>query len=285
MQLKPISSLAVIVFALVSLCGPLAHSQEKSGAQTIQLFNGKDLTNFYTWLSDSKYEDPDRVFTVVDQVDGAPAIRVSGQHWGAFITREEFSNYRLVAEFRWGLLTWGERRNRTKDSGILLHGQGPDGSTGKDFKGFWMRSVEFQIIQGGVGDFILVAGYDREGRQRVPQLTVVAGKDRDGEDIYDEAAAARQFAGGRINWFGRDVDWSDTLGFRGRRDVESEDGRWTRVEAICDGDKITNLVNGVVVNAGTRSSLTRGKILFQSEGAEIYFRRIELTPLAPPAEP
>ncbi len=37
------------------------------------------------------------------------------------MTREEFSNYRLVAEFRWGLLTWGERRNHTKDSGILLH--------------------------------------------------------------------------------------------------------------------------------------------------------------------
>ena len=48
---------------------------------------------------------------------------------------------------------------------------------------------------------------------------------------------------------------------------------------ICDGDTITQIVNGKVVNRGTRSSLTRGKILFQSEGAEIYFRKIELAPL------
>jgi hypothetical protein len=283
MQRRPVKCLAAVIFSLISLCGPWIRSQEKSEARTIQLFNGKDLTNFYTWLPDTRFEDPDRVFTVVDQVDGAPAIRVSGQRWGAFVTREEFSNYRLVAEFRWGLLTWGERRNHTKDSGILLHCQGPDGCTGKDFKGYWMRSVEFQIIQGGVGDFILVAGYDREGKELVPQLTATAAKDRDGEDIYDEAAAPRLFRGGRINWFGRDVDWSDTLDFRGRKDVESEDGRWTRVEAICNGDKITNLVNGVVVNVGTQSSLTRGKILFQSEGAEIFFRKIELTPLSPQA--
>ena len=48
---------------------------------------------------------------------------------------------------------------------------------------------------------------------------------------------------------------------------------------ICDGDSITNIVNGQVVNKGTKSSLTRGKIIFQSEGAEIYYRNIELTPL------
>ena len=42
---------------------------------------------------------------------------------------------------------------------------------------------------------------------------------------------------------------------------------------------ITNIVNGYVVNVGTKSSLTEGKILFQSEGAEIFFRKIEVHPL------
>jgi len=45
-------------------------------------------------------EDPHRGFSVVDQVDGAPAIRISGEHWGGLITKRRFSNYRLVAEFR-----------------------------------------------------------------------------------------------------------------------------------------------------------------------------------------
>src|SRR6266511_3712978 len=72
--------------------------------EAIRLFNGKDLSNFYTWLVDDKYQDPDKVFSVVDQMDGAPAIRVSGRRWGAFITKEAYANYHLIAEFRWGLL-------------------------------------------------------------------------------------------------------------------------------------------------------------------------------------
>ena len=51
------------------------------------------------------------------------------------------------------------------------------------------------------------------------------------------------------------------------------------MEVICDGDTITNIVNGNVVNVGTKSSLTEGKIQFQSEGAEIFFRKIEVRPL------
>jgi hypothetical protein len=34
-----------------------------------------------------------------------------------------------------------------------------------------------------------------------------------------------------------------------------------------------------VVNVGTNASHTQGKILFQSEGAEVFFRKIELLPL------
>ena len=45
---------------------------------------------------------------------------------------------------------------------------------------------------------------------------------------------------------------------------------------VSDGDHVTYWVNGTLVNEGTHASLTRGKILFQSEGAEVFFRRIEL---------
>jgi hypothetical protein len=275
---RPLAALLLSLAVLLLLAAPLPRPASAQG-ETIQLFNGEDLTNFYTWLAGSKYEDPGRVFSVVDQVDGAPAIRVSGNGYGGFITNEEYSDYRLTAEFRWGLATWGGRKNATKDSGILVHCQGPDGNTGKDFNGPWMLSQECQIIQGGVGDFIMVGGYDKDGHNTVPKLTATAGKDRDGEDVYDPKGQPTQFHGGRINWYGRDPDWKDMLGFRGKDDVESPDGQWTRVEILCDGDKITNIVNGKVVNAATGSSLTRGKIIFQSEGAEIYFRNIELTPL------
>ena len=247
--------------------------------QTIHLFDGKSLAPFYTWLVDSHREDPLRVFSVVDQVDGAPAIRVSGERWGGLVTREAYRDYRLVVEFRWGLATWGERRNATRDSGILVHGQGRDGNTAADFNGAWMRSVEAQIIEGGVGDIILVGGFEDRGPQLTPHLTARAGKDRDGEAVFDPRGEPREFEAGRINWFGRDPDWQDRLGFRGQQDVESPYGQWTRLEVIADGDRVTNVVKGKVVNEGTRSSLTEGKILLQSEGAEIYFRRVDLEPL------
>jgi hypothetical protein len=247
--------------------------------QTIRLFDGKSLAPFYTWLVDSHREDPLRVFTVVDQVDGAPAIRVSGERWGGLVTRETYRDYRLVVEFRWGLATWGERKSGARDSGVLVHCQGPDGNTGADFNGPWMRSVEAQVIEGGVGDIILVGGFEGRGPRLTPHITARAGKDRDGEAVFDPTGEAREFASDRINWFGRDPDWEDRLGFRGKQDVESPSGQWTRLEVIADGDRVTNVVNGKVVNEGTRSSLTEGKILLQSEGAEIYFRRIDLEPL------
>jgi hypothetical protein len=272
-------TLLAAVSAAASLAAVIpAKPIELAKPETIQLFNGKDLTNFYTWLVNFKHGDPDRVFTVVDAIDGAPAIRVSGQHYGAFITKEEFFNYHLVVEFRWGVATWGGRKDRTKDSGILLHCQGPDGNTSKDFNGPWMHSIECQIIEGGTGDFILVGGYDKDGNPQKAKLTATVRKEGKAT-IYDPMGEPTPFDGGRIDWFGRDAQWKDTLGFRGRSDIESPDGQWTRVECICDGDKITNVVNGKVVNVGTNASPTRGKILLQSEGAEIFFRKIELTPI------
>ena len=91
---------------------------------TIRLFEGKTLDNFDLWQQDNHESDPDKVFSVVDQIDGAPAIRISGQHWGGLITKSAYRDYKLVVEFRWGLLTWGQRKDRARDSGILLHCQG-----------------------------------------------------------------------------------------------------------------------------------------------------------------
>lgn len=248
-------------------------------SQPIQLFNGLDLKPFYSWLVDDGREDLSRVFSVVAEVDGAPALRISGEKWGGLITRRSYRDYRLTVEFRWGLISWGNRKKAARDSGVLVHCQAPDGNTASDFNGPWMRSIEAQIIQGGVGDFILVAGFGLDGARTLPTLAVATSRDRDGEPVYDPEGPAQVFKGVRINWYGRDPDWRDELDFRGRRDVESRVDEWTRLEVICDRDRITNVVNGTVVNRGLQSSLTSGKILFQSEGAEIYFRRIELKPL------
>ena len=58
--------------------------------------------------------------------------------------------------------------------------------------------------------------------------------------------------------------------------VERPHGEWNRVEVIAYEGSCTHLVNGVVVNHGEGASVTSGRILVQSEGAEVSFRDIEL---------
>jgi hypothetical protein len=245
----------------------------------IKLFNGTSLANFDTWLVDHHATDPLRVFSVVDQIDGAPAIRISGEKWGGIITKQAYRNYKFIAEYRWGDVTWGDRKARTKDSGVLFHGQGRLGNTARDFNGPWVRSIEYQIIEGGVGDIIVVTGFGDDGVVVRPSLKALTRKDRDNETVYDPNGTLTTHTGGRINWWGRSEDWADRLGFRGPKDVETAGNGWTRIEALVDGGKFTYMVNGQVVNAASDSSFTSGKIMIQSEGAEIYFRRLDLEPL------
>src|ERR1051326_1206565 len=268
-------------FILLSVLSAAVYSQPEAikPETTIRLFDGKSLDNFETWQQDNHDKDPDKVFSVVDQVDGATAIRISGQHWGGLITKSAYRDYKLVAEFRWGLLTWGQRKDRARDSGILLHCQGRPGSSQKDFNGPWMLSVEFQMIDGGTGDIILVGGYDEKGELYRPAFKAKAHKARNAKNVFDPTGQPNTFSSSRINWWGRSEDWADKLGFRGPSDVQHRDGEWNHLEAIVQGGNLTYYVNGQLVNQATEGTLTSGRLLFQSEGAEVYFRRIELQPL------
>jgi hypothetical protein len=65
----------------------------------------------------------------------------------------------LIVEYK-----WGERNPDSKyvrNSGILLHGVGPDGSQ----DGVWMTSIECQLAQGCEGDLILIRGKTAEGER------------------------------------------------------------------------------------------------------------------------
>ncbi len=254
-------------------------SQAIEPSEAVQLFDGKSLDNFYTWLAETGREDLNRVFSVVESIDGAPAIRVSGQGFGGFITEKKYKNYHLVVEFKWGLLKWGTRKNSSRDSGVLVHCQGPDGNTGKDFKGPWMHSVETQIIEGGIADIIMVAGWDANGNPLNSSLTSTVVKDRNGANVYSPDGETVTMNSGRVNW-SRDPNWDRRQGFVGNNNDDEPGSEWIRLEVICDGNTITNKVNGEVLSKAWDSSLTEGKILFQTEGAEIYFRKIELRPIS-----
>ena len=230
----------------------------------IALFNGMNLEGLYTWLERSKHEDPLRVFTVDKGL-----LRISGEEWGGISTKQAYHDYRLVAEWKWGGRTFEPRKDNARDSGILVHCIGEDGAYG----GKWPQSYEYQIIEGGTGDFIMVGGTGSHG------LTCDTRPGKGKELHWQRGGEPTTRDRGRFNWYGRDPDWRDALGFRGKLDAEKTVGEWNRSEVIADGDRIVNKLNGVVVNEGYKASQTSGRIMIQSEGAEILFRKLELHPV------
>ena len=134
-------------------------------------------------------------------------------------TKEEFSNYRLKVEFKWGEK---HHQDKPRNSGILVHCVGPDK--------IWTKSIECEIQEGDCGDFWLLGG---------TTLTI----------------------DGKIEKNRR----------KKKKDAEKPPGEWNTIEVVCDGRKITNIVNGVVVNEGIDASEIKGRILLQSEGAEVWY--------------
>jgi hypothetical protein len=106
----------------------------------------------------------------------------------------------------------------------------------------WPRAIECQIQEGDCGDFWLI----------------------DSVTLVVDAAPTQATKNTRVTK---------------KKDNEKPTGEWNRLEIIFQKGKCTHIMNGVVVNEGTDASLRTGRILIQSEGAEIYYRKIEIKEL------
>jgi len=269
-----------VCFGLLVFASLSAVAEEPTRpTEVIKLFDGKTLGDCYTFLKDTKLEDPRRVFRVTDG-----KLHFTGEGLGSLITNKEYRDYHLVLEFKWGDKVFAPRTEKTKDSGLLIHSRGADGG----YDGTWMPSIEVQIIEGGMGDYILVTGADKDGGQVPISLTCEVDRDRDKEVIWKAGGKRETFDlknRKRINWFGRDPDWADKLGFRGKDDIDHTQTEWTRFDVICDGGHVQNYVNGTLVNEAFDVVPNAGRIQLQVELAEIYFRRWELYPVGKGPKP
>ena len=271
------SRLVVLALVLSITLPALSAEPIRPADEPINLLDGESLDAFYVWTKGHGLGDPKQVFTIREGM-----LHVTGDGLGGLVTKQEYADYHLICDFRWGEKTYAPREDRTRDTGVLVHCTGADGG----YNDTWHASIEAQIIEGGVGDILVVPGKNTDGSPVSLSADAEIILDRDGEKVWTPGGEARTFKSGRINWIGRDADWKDELGFRGDRDVESESG-WTRLEVVCKGDKVTNIVNGVVVNHVFNVTPTAGKITLQTELAEYEVRRLELWPLgkAPRFEP
>jgi Domain of Unknown Function (DUF1080) len=252
MRLHGIGRTVAVLLLAGLMCTVLTRAQARGipkHGRTIFKFNGKDLSQFDTFLrSTGLNADPNHVFTVENGV-----IHVSGTEMGYIITRQEYKSYYLRAEFKWGDGTFGSRAGKARDSGILYNIQGENK--------VWPRSIEFQINEGCTGDFWMTDGAALTGKDGVR----VTGPDGKALSI------------GRFN---KGV-WQNVAGYRDpTNELENPKGEWNVVELVNRGDgHVWQYVNGKLANEGTDAFPASGKILFQSEGAEIYFRNIRLSPL------
>ncbi len=261
----------IAIISCIMLLGKNNFAQSKVNkehAKANQLFNGRDLDGWYTFLKDKgRDSDLKKVFTVK-----RGQIRISGEEWGCITTHAEFENYRLIVEFRWGAQTFEPRKDKARDSGVLLHSMGKDGG----YSGTWIHGIECQIIEGGTGDFLVVG----DGSETYSLTAKVAPEKVSGAYVYQPDGQPVTILGGRINWYGRDTNWTDQLGFRGKRDVENQIGEWNTMECVAEGEKITIFLNGILVNESFNVMPSKGKIQIQSEGAELFIRKVELYPIS-----
>jgi hypothetical protein len=257
--------------ALVAIfCGasPLLAVEPIRPDKTIQLLGGKDLASLTTWLKDTKHADPRKVFSVKDGM-----LHLSGEGFGYVATDKEYRDYHLTVEYKWGTRTDGGKYVR--NSGILLHATGPDGNA----NGVWMASIECQLAQGCVGDLIVIRGTDDKGEIIPVAITsdIVLGPDK--RPRWQAGGEKRVFTKGQLWWSRHDPTFKELLDTRGKEDAESPLGEWTRVECLCRDKEITVKVNGVAVNHCYDAFPSAGKILLQTEGFEIMFRKFDLQPL------
>ena len=234
----------------------------------IRPFNGHDLSGFTTWLQETKHEDPQSDYRVTDGM-----IHIGGRGMGYLATVDDYQDYHLSVEFKWGDRTDGSKYVR--NSGILLHATGPPGNA----RGIWMASIECQLAQGCEGDLIVIKGAESNGNAIPVTITSDTKTASDGRTRWQRGGVKTVYSGKQFWWSNHQAGFQELLDSRGKDDVASPLGEWTKVECICAGNRITIKMNGTIVNECYDVFPTAGKILLENEKNEIFFRNIQIRPL------
>lgn len=228
------------------------------------LFNGKNLKNWDIFLGSpitgfeelAKKATPESTYQVIN-VEGQKMIHVSGDINASLATKAEYENYHIRLEFKWGEKVYGKR-----NSGLLYHSFGPFGAS----FGTWMATIEHQLMHDNLGDTYLMCNTYCETK-------VV--KSEDGKSyVFSPEGQSTSFS-----------EKDNGRSIKKTKDVEAALGQWNTVDLYCFGQTSVHVVNGQVVMINTNCSkvenglklpLTKGKIQLQSEGGELFVRKMEI---------
>jgi len=163
-----------------------------------------------------------------------------GTPGGHLITDAVYQDYRLLVEYHFAA--------KPGNCGVLVHASKP-----RALYGMFPQSIEVQMQSGEAGDFWCIK-----------------------EDIAVPDMEQRR--GPKENW---GVDGDKQRRILNLTDgSEKPPGQWNTLVIECVGHEIKVWVNGAVVNHGFDCTATKGQIALQSEGSEVEFRKLELTPIS-----
>jgi len=109
----------------------------------------------------------------------------------------------------------------------------------------WPNAIECQLKAGDAGDFVLLNG------SNLAEFKIKKGETRPAFPVVKKKTDSS----------------------------EMSVGEWNNADITCDKGTITVYINGVLQNKGTKSLHKSGHVALQSEGGEIQFRNVRLTPL------
>jgi hypothetical protein len=266
----------------------------------ISLMNGRNLDGLYTMLQRSGKGVAESKGMVTFEngllhIMGNPVTDETAES-GYIATKQEFENYRLRVEYKWGVKRFLPRLEAKRDNGVLYHLVGEDR--------VWPTCVECQIQEGDVCDYFMLGGTRGiqggnrgAGGRATPGPGAAPGQAS--ANPTGAAGAPTGRAGGATPstppGAGRAAapPAEPTSGRKLRDqggDFEMKDG-WNVVEVIVQGDRSSHLLNGITLNnsstlqqpdpqnPGQFIPLTRGKVAIEIEYAEIWYRRFEIKPL------
>ena len=279
--MKHKNAFSLLLITLITL-GAFAQKKGKP----IELFD-KDLSHFDIWLSiphptvkglpEGTYQSAKmnsgspiglnnnlkNVFSIIEE-QGEPILKITGEIFGGLTTKEEYANYHLSVMFKWGDKKWEPRLDQKRDSGILYHCYGEHGS----FWNTWKTSLEYQVQEGDLGDFIPLGGNTAKPKVGKPMVDIRGNFEKEkkynpNSEVYSEGKGYIQASS----------------------EHDAPHGEWNHLEIYVVGNNAVHLVNGhivmVIENAKKHdgSILDKGQIQIQSEAAECYYKQLTLTPI------
>ncbi|MFY0625122.1 MAG: DUF1080 domain-containing protein [Reichenbachiella sp.] len=207
------------------------------------------------------------VFSVIEE-NNENILKITGEIFGGLVSKQEFENYHLTFQVKWGDKKWEPRLDAKRNNGMLYHSVGAFGS---GLWNTWMSSLEFEVEESNFGDYISIN--DANVRALSPAI-----KKEDGNFYFTPGAEMKSF-----NWA-----YEETGRCFKSDDYEKPFGQWNTLELYCFGDTAIHIVNGEVVmaiyqpefyNGSDWIPMNKGKLQIQSEAAECYFKNIKIKPI------